>query len=47
MDFIAPELLSGDMNDKNLVWSLGILLYYLLGGKPYNVPIENISHKSA
>ena len=35
VDFIPPELLSdGEVNDKSIVWSLGVLLYILLGGNP-------------
>ena len=35
--FIAPEILKGEYDERCDIWSIGIILYYMLSGKfPYN-----------
>ena len=39
--FVAPEVLSGDYDEKSDIWSAGILLYYMASGKlPYNFRVD-------
>lgn len=32
--YLAPEVISGDYDEKADIWSLGVLLYYLVTGNP-------------
>lgn len=32
--YIAPEILKSDYNEKCDVWSIGVILFILLSGKP-------------
>jgi len=31
--FIAPEILSGEYDEKCDMWSIGVILYYIISGK--------------
>lgn len=43
LDYLPPEMIEGKMHDSNVdLWSLGILCYELLVGKP---PFESAGHK--
>ena len=42
LDYLPPEMIEGNLHDENVdLWSLGILCYEFLVGKP---PFESESH---
>ena len=32
--YIAPEVINGNYNEKCDIWSIGVIMYILLSGKP-------------